>query len=66
MGRVRRGGYIIKWFIGDHPPRHLHVETESGKLLGRFDLETMTPMHDWQASRKLIRIIEEIRRERGL
>jgi Domain of unknown function (DUF4160) len=66
MGRVRRGGYIIKWFIGDHPPRHLHVETESGKLLGRFDLETMTPMHGWQAPRKLIRIIEEIRRERGL
>ena len=21
MGRIRRGGYIIKWFIGDHPPR---------------------------------------------
>jgi hypothetical protein len=19
MGRIRRGGYIIKWFIGDHP-----------------------------------------------
>jgi hypothetical protein len=36
------------------------------KLLGRFDLETMSAMGDWQAPRKLIRIIEEIRRERDL
>ena len=66
MGRVRRGGYIIKWFIGDHPPRHLHVETESGRLLGRFDLKTMSAMGDWQAPRKLLKIIEEMRRERDL
>lgn len=66
MGKIRRGGYIIKWFIGDHPPRHVHVETESGKLLGRFNLETMSGMEDWQPPRKLIRIIEDIRREREL
>jgi hypothetical protein len=33
MGRVRRGGYIIKWFIGDHPPRHVHVERKTASLL---------------------------------
>jgi len=48
MGRVRRGGYIIKWFIGDHPPRHLHVERENGELIGRLDLERMTGMEGWQ------------------
>jgi hypothetical protein len=32
MSRIRRGGYIIKWFIGDHPPRHVHIEKESGEI----------------------------------
>jgi Domain of unknown function (DUF4160) len=66
VGRVRRGGYIIKWFIGDHPPRHIHVETETGKLLGRFSLETMKGMAGWQADQKLVRIIKELRREKRL
>lgn len=63
MGKVRRGGSIIKWFIGDHPPRHVHVEKETGKLLGRFNLETMAGMEGWQAERKLVRIIEDLIRE---
>jgi len=25
MGKVRRHGYILEWFIGDHVPRHVHV-----------------------------------------
>jgi hypothetical protein len=24
-GRVRRGGYIFIWWVGDHPPRPVHV-----------------------------------------
>ena len=63
MGRVRRGGYIIKWFVGDHSPHHIHVETETGKLLGRFDLEKMKGMAGWQAEQKLIRIVRELQRE---
>ena len=63
MGRVRRGGYIIKWFIGDHTPRHVHVERESGELVGRLNLERMTGMEGWQPDRKLLQIIQELRRE---
>jgi hypothetical protein len=63
MGRVCRGGYIIKWFIGDHTPRHVHVERESGQLVGRLDLERMTGMEGWQPDRKLLQIIQELRRE---
>jgi hypothetical protein len=63
MGRVRRGGYIIKWFIGDHTPRHVHVERESGQLVGRLDLERMTGMEGWQPDHKLLQIIQELRRE---
>jgi hypothetical protein len=60
MGRVRRGGYIITWFIGDHEPRHVHVETTGGKLLGRLNLQTRQGMEDWQPSKKLLQIIEEL------
>ena len=63
MGRIRRGGYIIKWFIGDHPPTHVHIEKENGELIGRLDLERMTGMEGWQPDRKLLKIIEELRRE---
>ena len=63
MGRIRRGGYIIKWFIGDHGPWHVHVETPEGKLIGRLNLDTMTGIEGWQPSRKLLKIIAEIQRE---
>lgn len=63
MGRVRRGGYILKWFIGDLPPRHVHVEKENGELIGRLDLKRMTGLEGWQPDRKLLKIIEELKRE---
>jgi len=63
MGKVRRGGYIIKWFIGDHPPRHVHIETANGKLLGRLNLDTLTGMEDWQPSKELLQVIAELKRE---
>ena len=63
MGRVRRGGYIVKWFMGDHPPRHVHVQTANGKLVGRLNLETMTGMEGWQPDKKLLQIVEDLRKE---
>ena len=63
MGKVRRGGYIIKWFIGDHPPRHVHIETANGKLLGRLNLDTLTGMEDWQPSKELLQVIAELKKE---
>jgi hypothetical protein len=63
MGKVRRGGYIIKWFIGDHPPRHVHIETTDGKLVGRLNLETLTGIEGWQPSKRLLQIIVELKKE---
>ena len=63
MGKVRRGGYIIKWFIGDHPPRHLHVCDSDEKLLGRLNLETMMGIEGWQPSKKLLQIVADLQRE---
>lgn len=38
MGKVRRGGYIFEWWIGDHESRHVHVSDSNGELLGRIAL----------------------------
>jgi len=41
----------------------VHIEKENGELIGRFDLERMRGMEGWQPDRKLLQIIEELRRE---
>src|SRR5437867_13455729 len=57
MGRIRRGGYIFEWWIGDHPPRHIHVSDDNGKILGHIRLDPIEPVDEWQPSRKVIEII---------
>ena len=32
MGRVKRGGYIIEWWIGDHEPKHVHIYKEGKEI----------------------------------
>jgi len=46
MGKVRRGGYIFEWWIGDHLPRHVHVSDSNGELLGRIAVDNMEPLDD--------------------
>ena len=41
MGKVRRSGYILEWFISDHVPRHIHVYNSKRRLIGRFDVDRM-------------------------
>jgi len=66
MGRVRQGGFIFEWWIGDHPPRHVHVSDRDGNLLGRIVLETLEPLEDWTPSRKALAIIEQLKTEKRL
>jgi hypothetical protein len=63
MGRVRRGGYVITWFISDHEPRHVHVETDKGRLVGRLNLRTRLGMEGWHPDRRLLGVIEQLERE---
>jgi hypothetical protein len=60
MGRLRRGGYIFEWWIGDHPPRHVHVSDRNGNLLGRVALEPVRALDDWQPSQKVLEIIRQL------
>ena len=63
MGKVRRSGYIITWWKGDHEPCHVHVKTSSGKKLGRLDIATMRGLEGWLPNRKLTQLIEQLKNE---
>ena len=38
MGRIRRGGYIFEFWVGDHPPRHVHV-LKDRRLIAKVELD---------------------------
>ncbi|OGV73978.1 MAG: hypothetical protein A3K19_22805 [Lentisphaerae bacterium RIFOXYB12_FULL_65_16] len=63
MGKVRRDGYIITWWKGDHTPRHVHVKTAGGEKLGRLDITAMRGLEGWMPDRKLVTLIEQLRDE---
>ncbi len=61
MGRVRRGGYIVTWWIGDHSPRHVHIRDAKGKSLGRLDVDTLQGLENWTPPKNLVSIIKELK-----
>jgi hypothetical protein len=63
MGKIRRGGYLFLWWIGDHPPRHVHVFDAKGKLLGRVTVPGGQPLDSWTPSSKVIRILGQLEKE---
>ena len=63
MGKVRRGGYLIVWWKGDHAPRHVHVKTTRGEPLGRLDITTLRGIEGWIPATKLVEIIQHLKRE---
>jgi hypothetical protein len=63
MGKIRRGGYILEWYIGDHKPRHIHVFDKNERLITRVNLETMQAMDIPKIERKIVELIRELQRE---
>ena len=63
MGRARRGGYLFIWWVGDHTPRHVHVFDKNGRLITRFNLETMEPMDIPKVDRRIVTLIRELQDE---
>ena len=63
MGKIRRGGYMFLWWIGDHEPRHVHVFDKNGRLLTRVNLATLQPMDALKIERKIVELIRELQRE---
>jgi hypothetical protein len=67
MGKVRRGGYIFEWWIGDHTPPHVHVSDSNGELLGRISLANFESIDDdWKPPKKVVEIIRQLIEEERL
>jgi hypothetical protein len=43
MTKIRRGGYLFLTWIGDHPPRHVHVIRDGRRVL-KWNLDQWQPM----------------------
>ena len=61
MGREKRGGYIIEWWMGDHSPRHVHVY-KNGREVAKVIIPGMRVLRG-QMNRKLKQIIKELIKE---
>ena len=61
MGKIRRGNYLFVTWIGDHPPRHVHVYRD-GKLVVKWDLENHKAMRG-RATRQVLRLIADLEEE---
>ena len=61
MGRLKRGGYLFEWWIGDHWPKHVHVYRD-GKEVAKVRIPEMWVLSG-QMSKRLRKILEELIRE---
>lgn len=62
MGRVRRGGYIFEFWMGDHPPRHVHV-LKNGRLLARVELDESMTLMSGKINNRVRKIIRKLKNE---
>lgn len=62
MGRIRRGGYIFEFWVGDHLPRHVHV-VKDGKLIARVELNEALTLMDGKINRRIHKIIKALVKE---
>lgn len=64
MGRIKRGGYLIEWWIGDHEPKHVHIYKDGKEiakvriperiiLTGRLNKKLKNILHDLLKEGKL-------------
>lgn len=61
MGKLRRGGYVLVTWKGDHPPQHVHVY-RNGRLVVKWDLDHKKPMRG-QTTRQVRKLIEKLESE---
>ena len=58
MTRIRRGGYVFMTWVGDHPPKHIHVYRD-GKLVLTWDTQgSEVLVGEW--SPRIVSLIREL------
>ena len=64
MGRVKRGGYIIEWWIGDHNPKHVHIYRDK-KEVAKVQIPGMVVLTG-KLNKKLMKILKRLVREKKI
>ncbi len=64
MGKIRRGGFVLATWKGDHPPRHVHVYRDR-RFVVKWDLDNWKPMKG-KAPRRVLELIEALQPEGAL
>jgi hypothetical protein len=62
MGRIRRGGYLIDWWIGDHRPKHVHVYRD-GVQVAKVEIPGLLVLSGTM-NRQLRQILEQLIEEK--
>jgi hypothetical protein len=61
MSKIRRGGFVFVTWVGDHPPRHVHVY-RSGRFVVKWDLDKRQAI-EGTTSAKVRSLLEELSEE---
>ncbi len=64
MGREKRGGYIIEWWMGDHNPEHVHVYKD-GKEIAKIIVPSLRILSG-KMNKKLRNIMEDLVKEKRI
>ena len=59
MSRVKRGGYIFEFWVGDHPPRHVHVFKDA-KFIAKVELDRSLTLMEGKTSRGIKEILKAL------
>jgi hypothetical protein len=62
VSKVRRGGFVLITWVGDHDPRHVHIYGANGKLYAKWDLDAWRLMQGAMTAR-VLRLLVELRKE---
>lgn len=62
MGRIRRGGYIFEFWVGDHAPCHVHV-LKDRRLVAKVELDANLTLMEGRITRRIREILKELKKE---
>ena len=58
MGRIKRGGYIIEWWMGDHNPKHVHIY-KAGKTVAKVEVPSLLVLSG-KLNRRLLTLLKKL------
>ena len=58
MGRIKRGGYLIEWWIGDHSSKHVHIYS-NGREVAKVQVPGLLVLTG-KLNKRLLKLLKEL------